>query len=46
MWEEIVVGLEVEHPDVRVVAWKKEPDGTIKDHMLRSYRYGDTYLKA
>lgn len=46
MWEEIVVGLEVEHPDVRVVAWKKEPDGAIKDHTLRSYRYGDTYLKA
>jgi len=46
MWEEIVVGLEVEYPDVRVVAWKKEPGGTIEDYLLRSYTYGDTYLKA
>jgi hypothetical protein len=49
MWEEIVVGLEVElgavRPDVRVVAWKKEPNGTIKNYILKSYRYGDTYLK-
>jgi hypothetical protein len=46
MWEEIVVGLEVEYPDVRVVVWKKEPNGTIKNYLLKSYRYGDTYLKA
>jgi len=46
MWEEIVFGLEVEHPDVRVVAWKKEPDGSIKNYILRDYRYGDTYLKV
>jgi len=46
MWEEIVVGLEVEHPDVRVVVWKRKPNGAIKNYILKSYRYGDTYLKA
>jgi hypothetical protein len=46
MWEQIVIGLEVEYPDVRVVAWKEEPDGSIKSYNLRSYRHGDTYLKA
>lgn len=45
MWEGIVVGLEVEYPDVRVVAWKKGGDGRVDRHELRSYRYGDTFLK-
>jgi hypothetical protein len=45
MWEEIVVGLEIEHPDVRIVAWVKEDSG-IKRYELRSYRHGDTYLRA
>jgi hypothetical protein len=44
MWEQIVVGLEVEYPDVRVVAWKKD-NGAINRYELRSYTYGDTYLK-
>lgn len=46
MWEEIVVGLEVELPVVRVVAWKKESDGAIMKYTLSDYRYGDMYLKA
>jgi hypothetical protein len=44
MWEQIVVGLEVEYPDVRVVAWKKD-DGVTNRYELRSYTYGDTFLK-
>jgi hypothetical protein len=46
MWEEIVIGLEVEYPEVRVIAWKKEDDGTIVKNELKSYTYGDVYLKA
>jgi len=46
MWEEIVIGLEVVYPDVRVVAWKKEPNETIRKYILRCYNYGDTYLKV
>lgn len=42
MCEEIVVGLEVEYPDVRVVAWKREEDGTIDSYELRTF---DSFLK-
>jgi hypothetical protein len=44
MWEQIVVGLEVEYPDVRVVAWKKD-NGATNRYELRSYTYGDTFLR-
>ena len=46
MWEEIVTGLEVDHPRVDVVAWRKMTDGAIGRYVLNSYRYGDTFLKA
>jgi hypothetical protein len=45
MWEDVVFGLEVEYPDIRVIAWKKDSDNTIKSYKLKDYRYGDTYLK-
>ena len=45
MWEGIVIGLEVEYPNIDVIAWMKEQNGMIKKHVLKSYMYGDTYLK-
>jgi hypothetical protein len=44
MWEEVIFGLEVEYPDIRVIAWRME-NGTIIRHTLNEYRYGTTYLK-
>jgi len=46
MWEDIVFCLEVEYPDIRVIAWKKEDDGTVLRYELKSYRIeGENYLK-
>ncbi|MFX0141345.1 MAG: hypothetical protein ACFFDN_47345 [Candidatus Hodarchaeota archaeon] len=46
MWEDIVLGLEINYPDqdVIVVAWKKT-NNVIQRYVLSSYRYGDVYLK-
>lgn len=46
MWEEIVFGLEIEYPDIRVIAWKKNGNNTISKYELKSYTYGNVYLKA
>jgi len=46
MWEEIVFGLEVVYPDIKVVAWKKESGGLINRHILKDYGDDKVYLKA